>query len=317
MTSYIFRRLLAFIPTVFISVTIIFIFTRMVPGNPVYSMVGVQGVSAEQVDILIKQLGYDKPIFEQYIVWLGKIAHGDFGTSVFYKQPVIEVVLERFGLTLSLAGLSMIVTLIIAIPLGVLSATRHGSIIDSIVMIFSTIGVSVPIFWLAFLLMIIFSVNLGWLPAAGYRPLSMGFESWIERLILPVLTLGIAQVALLVRHTRSNMLQVLESEYIITARAKGLSEFSVIYKHGLRNAMVNIITVIGLTFALGLGGTVLVENVFALPGIGNLVTTAAIRRDYPVIEGGIAFVTLIALLTNLLVDISYTIINPKISYEEK
>lgn len=317
MTSYIFRRLLAFIPTVFISVTIIFIFTRMVPGNPVYSMVGVQGVSAEQVDILIKQLGYDKPIFEQYIVWLGKIAHGDFGTSVFYKQPVIEVVLERFGVTLSLAGLSMIVTLIIAIPLGVLSATRHGSIIDSIVMIFSTIGVSVPIFWLAFLLMIIFSVNLGWLPAAGYRPLSMGFESWIERLILPVLTLGIAQVALLVRHTRSNMLQVLESEYIITARAKGLSEFSVIYKHGLRNAMVNIITVIGLTFALGLGGTVLVENVFALPGIGNLVTTAAIRRDYPVIEGGIAFVTLIALLTNLLVDISYTIINPKITYEEK
>ena len=317
MTSYIFRRLLAFIPTVFISVTIIFIFTRMVPGNPVYSMVGVQGVSAEQVDILIKQLGYDKPIFEQYIVWLGKIAHGDFGTSVFYKQPVIEVVLERFGVTLSLAGLSMIVTLIIAIPLGVLSATRHGSIIDSIVMIFSTIGVSVPIFWLAFLLMIVFSVNLGWLPAAGYRPLSMGFESWIERLILPVLTLGIAQVALLVRHTRSNMLQVLESEYIITARAKGLSEFSVIYKHGLRNAMVNIITVIGLTFALGLGGTVLVENVFALPGIGNLVTTAAIRRDYPVIEGGIAFVTLIALLTNLLVDISYTIINPKITYEEK
>lgn len=317
MTSYIFRRLLAFIPTVFISVTIIFIFTRMVPGNPVYSMVGVQGVSAEQVDILIKQLGYDKPIFEQYIVWLGKIAHGDFGTSVFYKKPVIEVVLERFGVTLSLAGLSMIVTLIIAIPLGVLSATRHGSIIDSIVMIFSTIGVSVPIFWLAFLLMIVFSVNLGWLPAAGYRPLSMGFESWIERLILPVLTLGIAQVALLVRHTRSNMLQVLESEYIITARAKGLSEFSVIYKHGLRNAMVNIITVIGLTFALGLGGTVLVENVFALPGIGNLVTTAAIRRDYPVIEGGIAFVTLIALLTNLLVDISYTIINPKITYEEK
>ena len=317
MTSYIIRRLLAFIPTVFISVTIIFIFTRMVPGNPVYSMVGVQGVSAEQVDILIKQLGYDKPIFEQYIVWLGKIAHGDFGTSVFYKKPVIEVVLERFGVTLSLAALSMIVTLIIAIPLGVLSATRHGSIIDSIVMIFSTIGVSVPIFWLAFLLMIIFSVNLGWLPAAGYRPLSMGFESWIERLILPVLTLGIAQVALLVRHTRSNMLQVLESEYIITARAKGLSEFSVIYKHGLRNAMVNIITVIGLTFALGLGGTVLVENVFALPGIGNLVTTAAIRRDYPVIEGGIAFVTLIALLTNLLVDISYTIINPKITYEEK
>ena len=317
MTSYIFRRLLAFIPTVFISVTIIFIFTRMVPGNPVYSMVGVQGVSAEQVDILIKQLGYDKPIFEQYIVWLGKIAHGDFGTSVFYKKPVIEVVLERFGVTLSLAGLSMIVTLIIAIPLGVLSATRHGSIIDSIVMIFSTIGVSVPIFWLAFLLMIIFSVNLGWLPAAGYRPLSMGFESWIERLILPVLTLGIAQVALLVRHTRSNMLQVLESEYIITARAKGLSEFSVIYKHGLRNAMVNIITVIGLTFALGLGGTVLVENVFALPGIGNLVTTAAIRRDYPVIEGGIAFVTLIALLTNLIVDISYTIINPKITYGEK
>jgi len=313
--SYIFRRILAFIPTVFISVTIIFVLTRMIPGNPVYALVGVKGVSDAKVEELIKQLGYDKPILEQYVEWVYKILHGDFGTSVFFKKPVIDIIIDRLGLTLSLAGLSIIVSLIIAIPLGILAATKHGTILDSIIMIFSTIGVSVPIFWLGFLLMLVFAVDLGWLPAAGYRPISMGFGTWFERLVLPVLALSVNQIALLVRHTRSSMLQVLESEYIVTARAKGLSEIVVIYKHALKNASVNIITVIGLIFALSLGGAVLVENVFALPGIGNLVSTAAIRRDYPVIEGGIAFVTLIALVANFIVDISYTFLNPRISYE--
>ncbi|HIK96761.1 MAG TPA: ABC transporter permease [Gammaproteobacteria bacterium] len=315
MSAYIIRRLLAFVPTLFIAVTLIFILTRMVPGNPAIAMFGVRGVSAEKLDEMIHQLGYDKPIPAQYIDWLQKIAHGDFGTSVFFKDPVIDVILDRFAVTLSLAGMSMIVTLVIAIPLGVFSAKKPGSILDSVVMVFSTLGVSVPIFWLGFVLMILFAVNLGWFPASGYRPISFGFYSWLERLVLPVFTLGVSQVALLVRHTRSSMLEVLDREYITTARAKGLSETKVIYKHAFRNALINIITIIGLTFALSLGGAVLVENVFAIPGIGNLVTTAAIRRDYPIIEGGIAFVTLVALVVNLLVDISYTIINPRVNYE--
>jgi len=199
--------------------------------------------------------------------------------------------------------------------LGVMAAKRPGSILDSVLMIFSTIGVSLPIFWFGFILMLIFAVNLGWFPAAGYRPISFGFYSWLERMILPVFTLGFAQVALLVRHTRSSMLEVFNREYITTARAKGLSETKVVYKHALRNAFINIITIIGLSFALNLGGAVLIENVFALPGIGNLITTAAIRRDYPIIEGGIAFVTLVALVMNLFVDISYTVINPRVNYE--
>ena len=315
MLSYIFRRILAFVPTLFIAVTLIFILTRMVPGNPAIAMFGVRGVSAEKLDEMIHQLGYDKPIPAQYIDWLQKIAHGDFGTSVFFKKPVIDIIVDRFAVTLSLAGMSMIVTLVIAIPLGVFSAKKPGSILDSVVMVFSTLGVSVPIFWLGFVLMILFAVNLGWFPASGYRPISFGFYSWLERLVLPVFTLGVSQVALLVRHTRSSMLEVLDREYITTARAKGLSETKVIYKHAFRNALINIITIIGLTFALSLGGAVLVENVFAIPGIGNLVTTAAIRRDYPIIEGGIAFVTLVALVVNLLVDISYTIINPRVNYE--
>jgi peptide/nickel transport system permease protein len=315
MSAYIIRRLLAFVPTLFIAVTLIFVLTRMVPGNPANALIGVRGVTAEKHDELVRQLGYDKPIPLQYIDWLKKISHGDFGTSVFFKKPVIDIILDRFAVTLSLAGMSMIVTLVIAIPLGVFSAKKPGSILDSVVMVFSTLGVSVPIFWLGFVLMILFAVNLGWFPASGYRPISFGFYSWLERLVLPVFTLGVSQVALLVRHTRSSMLEVLDREYITTARAKGLSETKVIYKHAFRNALINIITIIGLTFALSLGGAVLVENVFAIPGIGNLVTTAAIRRDYPIIEGGIAFVTLVALVVNLLVDISYTIINPRVNYE--
>jgi peptide/nickel transport system permease protein len=182
-------------------------------------------------------------------------------------------------------------------------------------MVFSTLGVSIPNFWLGFLLMLLFAVILRWFPAAGYRPASMGIVPWLSRLVLPVLTLSMSQIALLVRQTRSSMLDVLGEEYIVTARAKGLSEAKVIYKHALRNAFVLIITVIGLTFALSLGGSVLVETVFAIPGIGQLITTAAIRRDYPVIEGGIAFLTALSLVANLLVDLSYAIINPKVSYE--
>jgi|TARA_B100000809_G_scaffold19512_1_gene17199 peptide/nickel transport system permease protein len=315
MSAYIIRRLLAFVPTLFIAVTLIFVLTRMVPGNPANALIGVRGVTAEKHDELVRQLGYDKPIPLQYIDWLQKIAHGDFGTSVFFKKPVIDIILDRFAVTLSLSGLSMLITLIIAIPLGVISAKRPGSILDSVVMIFSTLGVSVPIFWFGFIMMLLFAVNLGWFPAAGYRPLSFGFFPWLERLVLPVFTLGFAQVALLVRHTRSSMLEVLNREYITTARAKGLSETKVIYKHAFKNAFVDIITVIGLVFALSLGGAVLIENVFAIPGIGNLITTAAIRRDYPIIEGGIAFVTFVALVVNLIVDISYPIINPRVNYE--
>lgn len=315
MLAYLVRRVLSFIPTLFISVTLIFVLTRMVPGNPVWSLVGHQGVSAEKIEEVSRELGLDKPIYQQYLAWLPKVFRGDFGNSVFFNRPVIEIIADRFPVTLSISGLSMVLTLAIALPLGIASATHQNSAFDNASMVFSTLGVSVPNFWLGFLFMLLFAVLLGWFPAAGYRPMSMGFLSWLSRLVLPVLTLAVSQVALLVRQTRASMLEILNLDYIVTARAKGLSELKVIYKHALRNALISIITIVGLTFALSLGGSVIIENVFAIPGIGQLITTASIRRDYPVIEGGIAFLTLVALVANLLVDISYTIINPRIAYE--
>jgi peptide/nickel transport system permease protein len=225
------------------------------------------------------------------------------------------VIADRFPVTLTLAGLAMLLTLALAIPLGIFAATRQNSLVDHATSVFSTLGVSLPSFWLGFLLIILFAVTLHWFPSSGYRPLSMGIVPWLSRLVLPVIALALSQVALLVRTTRSSMLEVLGMEYVTAARAKGLSEAKVIYKHALRNAFISIITVIGLTFALSLGGSVIIENVFAIPGLGQLITTAAIRRDYPVIEGGMMYLTVISLAVNLLVDISYTLINPRVVYE--
>ena len=315
MGAYLVRRILAFVPTLLISVTLIFILTRLVPGNPVWALVGHQSVSEEKIKEVSHELGLDRPVLVQYITWLPKALSGDFGTSIFFDKPVLAIIADRFPVTLTLAGLAMLLTLILAIPLGIFSATRQNSLLDQATSVFSTLGVSLPSFWLGFLLIILFAVVLHWLPSSGYRPLSVGFVPWISRLVLPVIALALSQIALLVRTTRSSMLEVLSLEYVTAARAKGLSEAAVIYKHALRNAFITIVTVIGLTFALSLGGSVIIENVFALPGLGQLITTAAIRRDYPVIEGGMVYLTVISLLVNLLVDISYTLINPRVMYE--
>jgi peptide/nickel transport system permease protein len=315
MLTYVIRRLLEFIPTVFIAVTLIFILTRLAPGNPVWALIGDQSVSAEKIDQVTKELGLDRPVLVQYVEWLPKALTGDLGFSLFYKKPVIEVILERFPITLSIAGPSTLLAILIALPIGILSAIRRNSLLDNLSMLFSTVWISLPSFWLGFLFILLFSVFLRWFPSSGYRDLSFGFGPWLSRLILPVLALSLAHIALLVRMTRSSMLQVLGNEYIVAARAKGLKEVKVIYKHALRNAFISIVTVIGLIFALSLGGSVIIENVFAIPGLGQLVTTAALRRDYPIIEGGVLYLTFISLVVNLLVDISYTLINPKISYE--
>lgn len=314
MWTYIFRRLLAFIPTVFISVTLIFVFTRLLPGNPVWALIGDQSVSAEKIDEVVRQMGYDRPILVQYWEWLPRVFVGDLGYSVFYQQAVVEVIVSRFPVTFSLAFLSLVVTVIVAVPIGILAATRRNSWIDNLSMATTTIWISLPSFWLGFLFIIFFSVVLRWFPSSGYREMSFGFDAWITRLVLPVLSLSLAHIALLVRMTRSSMLEVLGNEYIVTARAKGLPEYKVVYKHALRNAFVSIITVIGLIFALNLGGSIIIENVYALPGLGQLVATAALRRDYAIIEGGMLYFILVALLVNLAIDISYTLINPRIRY---
>jgi peptide/nickel transport system permease protein len=202
----------------------------------------------------------------------------------------------------------------VGLPLGIVAALRRDSFIDYVSVVLATFGMSLPSFWLGFLLIILFSVTLGWFPSSGYRDLSFGFSPWISRMILPVLALSAAQIALLVRMTRSSMLEVLEQDYIRTARAKGLHQRMVVNKHALRNAFVSIITIVGLIFALSLGGSVIIENVFAIPGVGQLITTAALRRDYPIIEGTMLYLTLISLTVNLLVDLSYSFINPRLTY---
>lgn len=312
MLSYTLRRILVFIPTLFITLTLIFVVTRLLPGSPVSTLLGGQSVSVEKLDEITRQLGLDRPILTQYIEWLPRILSGDLGRSMFFTKPVSEVLFQRLPVTYSLTLLALVLTVLIGIPLGIFSAIKRGSWLDYIGNVFSSIGMALPPFWLGFVLIIVFAVDLRWFPASGYRPPEMGVWNWLSRLILPTIALSLSQVGLIVRMTRSTMLEVLETEYVGMARTKGMPEWIVIIRHAFRNAMVQIITAIGLLFALGLGGSVIIEQVFALPGVGELVTTAAIRRDYPTLEGGIFYLTLTALLVNLLVDIAYALINPRV-----
>ncbi len=312
MLSYSLRRIVVFIPTLFITLTLIFVLTRMLPGSPAATLLGGQSVNSAMLDEVSRQLGFDRPIFIQYVEWLPQILTGDFGRSLFFTKPVTEVLLQRFPVTLSLTVLALLVTIAIGIPIGILSAVKRGGAFDYIGNVLSSIGMALPPFWLGFLLILVFAVDLKWLPSSGYRPIEMGFWPWLSRLILPTIALSLSQIGLIVRMTRATMLEVLATEYVGMARAKGMPEWIVIMRHALRNAMVQIITAIGLLFALGLGGSVIIEQVFALPGLGELITTAAIRRDYPTLEGGIFYLTLTALVVNLIVDLAYAYFNPRV-----
>lgn len=312
MLYYAARRVVVFIPALFITLTLIFVITRLLPGSPVSTLLGGQSVNAAKLDEISSQLGFDRPILVQYMEWLPRILTGDLGQSMFFQKPVAEVLLQRFPVTLSLTVMALLLTIAVGVPLGILSAIRRGSTLDYVGNVVASIGMAVPPFWLGFVLILVFAVELGWLPSSGYRPIEMGVWPWFSRLVLPTIALSLSQIGLLVRMTRSTMLEVLEADYIGMARAKGLPERIVILRHALRNAMVQIITAIGLLFALGLGGSVIIEQVFALPGLGELITTAAIRRDYPTLEGGIFYLTLTALLVNLLVDLSYAYFNPRV-----
>ena len=312
MLSYTLRRIVVFVPTLFITLALIFVLTRMLPGSPVASLLGTQSVNAAMLDEVSQQLGLDRPILVQYFEWLPRILTGDFGQSLFFSKPVAEVLFDRFPVTLSLTIFALLVTIAIGIPLGILSAVKRGSFLDYLGNVLSSIGMALPPFWLGFILILVFAVDLKWLPSSGYRPIEMGFWPWLSRLILPTIALSLSQIGLIIRMTRSTMLEVLESEYVGMARAKGMPESIVIIRHALRNAMVQIVTAIGLLFALGLGGSVIIEQVFALPGLGELITTAAIRRDYATLEGGIFYLTLTALVVNLMVDLAYAYFNPRV-----
>jgi len=315
MLAYTFRRLLTIIPTLLIASILIFSFMHLMPGDPAAVMLGTNA-TPEQVEKLRVQLGLDRPIYIQFITWFEDAFRGDLGDSIFFQSPVLSVIKNRAETSIFVAVFSMLIILILGIPIGVISAVKYNSILDQLTMGFAMLAASIPTFWLGLNLMILFSVNLNWLPSSGFPSvLESGNISNLKYLILPCVTLAAPNSALIIRLTRSSMLDVMKEEYVKTARAKGLKESVVILKHIFRNAIISIVSALGFTFIALLSGTVVTETVFSLPGVGRLVVQSVLRRDYPVIQGIIFVVVILYVFINLLTDLSYAFLDPRISYE--
>ena len=312
MIRYVTRRLLMLIPTILIISFITFMMTHLAPGDPARLMAGMEATQ-QDVERIRKQLGLDKPLLQQYSIYLSKLFRGDMGTSIRSRRPVVQMIVERYPFTLYLALTGITIALIISLIAGTLAAVYNNTIFDNLTMTLAIGGVSMASFWRGLMLMFLFSLVLGWLPASGAGE-SISFFDNIRYLILPGVTLGIGSAAYLTRLTRSNMLEVLNEDYVTTARAKGLAEWRVIFKHSLRNALLPIITMAGLQFGILLGGTVVIEKVFAWPGIGRLTVNSIFAKDFPVVQGCIMTYAISFVLLNLFVDILYTYINPKIRY---
>jgi len=313
MVGYILRRLLAALPVMGIVAVLVFMMLRLTPSDPAAIIAG-DFANDQQVAEIRTRLGLDRPIIEQFAIWIGNMAVGDFGESFFYKKQVADLISERFEPTLSLSLLSIVLTVAIAVPLGTLAAYKQGTWIDRIVMGFSVIGFSVPVFVLGYVLIYLLAVKLDWFPVQGYQYIRDGVGGWLLHLILPALTLSVVFVALIARMTRTSVLEVLHEDYIRTARAKGQSELKVLVRHALANAAVPILTVIGITFATLIGGVVVTESVYTLPGLGLLTVDAVLARDYPTIQAVILLFSLAYVLVNLAVDLTYTLFDPRIRY---
>lgn len=284
---------------------------HLTPGDPASVMLGPEANQSD-VENLREQMGLNDPIFLQYFNWLGDIIKGDLGDSFFMDKPVTIAIYEHLGPTLSLSILAQITAIIIAIPLGIIAARKRGTVTDQTFMGLSLLGISIPNFLLGLFLIIIVAIKLRWLPVAGYQPLSAGLWEHIKYLIMPAIALGTAQAALIARMTRSSMIETLSMNYIKTARAKGLHERKVVYKHSLRNAFIPILTVLGQTFGMLVAGAAVTETVFNIPGIGQLIINSVERRDYAVIQGTVLIITLSYVLINLLVDLLYGVVDPRV-----
>jgi peptide/nickel transport system permease protein len=313
MYGYLFRRLLGTIPVMLVVAIFIFLMLRLTPSDPAAIIAG-DNANAEQIAKIRMQLGLDRPMVEQFFIWAGRMLTGDIGESFFFKKTVASLIGERIEPTLSLSLFTIVLAVLIAVPLGVVAAHRQGSWIDRIVMGFSVLGFSMPSFVIGYLLIYLFAVWLDWLPVQGYQRIAEGLGGWVRGLILPSLTLAIIFVALIARMTRTSMLEVLSEDYVRTARAKGQSERKVLFRHALRNAAVPIVTVIGLGVALLIGGVVVTESVFTIPGLGRLTVDAVLARDYPVIQAVILLFSFAYVMINLAVDMTYTVLDPRIRY---
>jgi peptide/nickel transport system permease protein len=313
MLAYIVRRLVA---TVFVMAFVaLFVFSLLyiTPGDPAAAIAG-DLATADDIARIHRQLGLDEPFLVRFGGWIWGVLRGDLGISIFTNLPVMTLIRQRLEPTVALTLTTLVVTLIFAIPLGVIAAWRVGRWIDRAVMVLAVLGFSLPAFVLAYLLILCFSVWLGWLPVQGYVSISEGFRPFIEHLILPSIALGLIYGALIARITRASMLEVLSQDYIRTAQAKGLSDARVLTGHALRNAAIPIITVVGIGIALLIGGVIITETVFAIPGIGRLTVDAILRRDYPIIQGVILLFSAVYVLVNLAVDLSYTFFDPRVRY---
>lgn len=309
--EYLLKRLLALLPVLFIVSVVIFLIIHMTPGNPAAAILGLEA-SQQEIDDLNEKLGFNEPLLKQYGSWVKGVFKGDLGDSIFMRQSVNQAIKEHFPPTLSLAILAQLLALVLALPLGILAAYKRGSFIDTFLSSLSLLGMAVPGFLLGLFLMLFFSVKLQLLPVAGYRPMSMGLWNHYRYLILPSLSLGTVQAALITRMTRSSMLDVLYLNYIKTARAKGLKERKVLLKHALKNAALPILTILGQSFGSLVTGAVVVESLFNIPGLGQLIMNSIVRRDIAVIQGVVLFVTLIYVLINLVVDLLYGVFDPRI-----
>jgi len=334
MKWYIIKRLLQIIPVVLGVTLIAFALIHLAPGDPVRTMLG-QHATQQEIDEIRDKYGLNRPLYEQYFIWLGDVLKGDLGRSIVTHEQVTTEIGSRFPNTIELAIAAMIFAILIGVVAGVISATKQYSVADYSVMGLALFGISMPVFWLGIMLMMIFGVFLGWLPIGGRIDLLIPYQSItgfmvidsiitlngaalisvLEHLILPAIALGTIPMAIIARTTRSSMLEVLRQDFIRTERAKGLSERKVIYKHAIRNAMVPVVTVIGLNFGLLLSGAILTETVFSWPGVGRLVVDAVYARDYPLVIGCILIFALVFVIVNLITDILYTYIDPRIHYE--
>lgn len=304
---------MAAIPVLVIVSLLAFSFIHIIPGDPAMAMLGLNATPA-QVDALRKEMGLDQPIVMQYLNWLGRMVTGDMGISVLSGRSISLSIFERLPHTLVLAFLSILLSILIAIPIGVIAAARQNSLTDRMVMLFALIGVSVPSFWVGILCIILFAVKLNWLPASGYVSIFEHFFQGLRYMILPAFSLAMVLAAVSARMMRSSMLETLRQDYIRTARAKGLGRWASILKHGFKNALIPVVTVIGVDFGWLLGGTVVIETIFGIPGMGRLVVYAIMNRDYPMMQGVILYMAVIYMLVNLIVDIVVIFLNPRIRY---
>lgn len=313
MLGYILRRVLATIPVMAIVALFVFSLLYIAPGDPAAVIAGDQA-SPEDVEKIRQSLGLDRPFLIRFGEWAWQLLHGNLGTSMFTGLPVTELIRQRIEPTLSLMVVTLLLAVAAAVPMGVLAAWKVGSWLDRILMALSVIGFSVPVFVVGYLLAYLFALELEWLPVQGYTPIAKGFWPWLENLILPAIALGFVYIALIARITRATMLEVLNQDYIRTARAKGLGERAILFLHALKNAAVPIVTVIGIGVALLIGGAVVTESVFAIPGLGRLTIDAIVRRDYPLIQGIVLMFSFVYVLVNLAIDIIYMVLDPRIRY---